>query len=1168
MELNNNFNHNNFNKFKKKLIKNPAMIGDDIYNSTQIKDVKHTTDMLAAKRLRASKHPGKTGIIPEFYNRRYSSPAILINEGVETFESDNSSFNSINSDNSNVSSINLDNPTCFIDKCDQIIDNRFHERKFVKKSRDNNNFLAQFEPARFDNPRDPVSSNAIPHKIGHKAGTARYELERDLALKSGFSNFDNTDMTYNVVDSEALNNFSNTLKPFFGSKGGYGMDRFHEDQLYSQNQRRMELFTGSPDNLSYRPRIERVPLFNPVMGLTNIYGSPVMTDFYEKRYVPSRERRNELPFQPIRVTPGLGLGANENNKQGYQDMFRVLPKTVDELRTLNNPKVSYEGVVIPGMKGQRGPVPSKMYKRRPVTFREYGPEWLIKGVGDYRAPGIKGEIDPGTLATINRGMAETPYLGPAGTAVERPTPEALMPKVHASNRQTFLHAEPRNLLYQEAQKARGFNESYDPRMTQRSMKNDNAGFIGNQQISKNITQNYNDIPDMTMREIYAHNNRAGMVGNQQIDKNKSYNYNDIPDLTRREIYAHTDRAGQVSNQQFDKIKSYNFNDIQDLTMRNIHEKTDRVGLIGNQQFDKNKSYNYNDIQDLTMRNIHDKTDRVGQIGNQQFDKIKSYNYNDIPDLTVRNLHERTDRVGLIGNQQFDKNKSYNYNDIPDMTMRNIHERTDRVGQIGNQQFDKNKAYNYNDIPDMTMRNVHDRTDRAGQIGNRQFDKNKSYNYNDIPDLTMRNVHDRTDRAGQIGNQQFDKSRSYNYNDIPDLTMRNLHERTDRSGQIGNQQFSKNKSYNYNDIPDLTLRNIHDKTDRAGHIGNRQFDKNKSYNYNDIPDLTMRNVHERTDRVGQIGNQQFDKNKSYNYNDIPDLTMRNLHERTDRVGQIGNRQFDKNKSYNYNDVPDLTLRNLHDKTDRVGQIGNQQFSKNQAYNYNDIPDLNMRNLHERTDRSGQIGNQQFSKPYAFDFVNNVPDITMREIHSKSDRAGMIGNSDQQKNKSANYNDIPDVTMREIHARADRAGNIGNEQFHKPYAFDFINNIPDTTMREIQIRNNYINPLRFNEQQRSRADANNMDVNIIREQISRGREPTLSNYSKGPTFEFTMMEQRDPIQINRDLYQDIKTDNFCRLSQMATKTSDQLPQTPWRFYSYIDENLKGNPYVNNVVHQSPV
>ena len=60
---------------------------------------------------------------------------------------------------------------------------------------------------------------------------------------------------------------------------------------------KLELFTGSSNNPNWRPKVERAPLFSPLIGASNLYGDPVRTDEYKARYFPGNEKRNELPFQ-------------------------------------------------------------------------------------------------------------------------------------------------------------------------------------------------------------------------------------------------------------------------------------------------------------------------------------------------------------------------------------------------------------------------------------------------------------------------------------------------------------------------------------------------------------------------------------------------------------------------------------------------------------------------------------------------------------------------------------------------------------------------------------------------------------------------------------------------------------------------------------------------------
>ena len=82
------------------------------------------------------------------------------------------------------------------------------------------------------------------------------------------------------------------MVPFFSQKSiGASVDDY--EHYANITTRKMDQFTGSLNNENYRPKTERRPLFNPTVGLTNIYGNPIRTPDYDGRYVPSKERRNE-----------------------------------------------------------------------------------------------------------------------------------------------------------------------------------------------------------------------------------------------------------------------------------------------------------------------------------------------------------------------------------------------------------------------------------------------------------------------------------------------------------------------------------------------------------------------------------------------------------------------------------------------------------------------------------------------------------------------------------------------------------------------------------------------------------------------------------------------------------------------------------------------------------
>lgn len=86
-------------------------------------------------------------------------------------------------------------------------------------------------------------------------------------------------------------------------------------------------------------------LFKPESNIQNVYGNQNTNDFYQSRMNQSLRHANTKPFESIQVTPGVGLNYTENSTLGFntesmsRDSWR--PKTVDELRAVNNPKLTF-----------------------------------------------------------------------------------------------------------------------------------------------------------------------------------------------------------------------------------------------------------------------------------------------------------------------------------------------------------------------------------------------------------------------------------------------------------------------------------------------------------------------------------------------------------------------------------------------------------------------------------------------------------------------------------------------------------------------------------------------------------------------------------------------------------------------------------------------------------
>ena len=154
------------------------------------------------------------------------------------------------------------------------------------------------------------------------------------------------------------------MVPFFGAK-------------ITQNTKidddgRLDRFTGR--DRFWKPKKETENFASDIKkNSQNVFGKEVTLDFEKSRYVNERFVNNTLPFEQIKVGPGLDDGYTSKPSGGLQQANKrefELPKSIDELRYKTNPKMTYEGRVVDGQKGtMRGEV-GEMCKNRVETFYE------------------------------------------------------------------------------------------------------------------------------------------------------------------------------------------------------------------------------------------------------------------------------------------------------------------------------------------------------------------------------------------------------------------------------------------------------------------------------------------------------------------------------------------------------------------------------------------------------------------------------------------------------------------------------------------------------------------------------------------------------------------------------------------------------------------------------
>jgi hypothetical protein len=791
------------NKTKKHNIKDMDINDMDIYNSNKLYKNVNIFKNLAKRRIEQSRDPRRTGIINPNLNRKGTNRRAINQDKYQDKEhfgnvsknqkiihndesdSDFSDEASVISSASDVSV--MGDPTLLLSRSTQLVDNRAHELKIIdKRSENRNSYLSQFEPMKFDTKDQPVSMNAV-----HKSSSTnnRINIERDIAMSGHYSNYgegygQTNDMSYGVSNGDFTHN---NMVPQFKSKS-YGSQPHRDEKYQNVAQRKVELFSGSE---SIRPaKTETTPLFDPVMNATNIYGLPVMADFTSDRYIPGYEKRNELPFQQKRITPGLNLGYNEENPMG--DDYRPVYKSIDELRTADKAQISYTTpVVTAGLRGERGPVIGEQKKYRPERTKEWGTERMVKNYGYAIAPSVYGEVDVKNLATVNRGLSQTVYVGPAQNEISQVTSTEMREQWDGSLKQNYKEADPRNLFIVEGQLAREDEEKYIPDPTQRSQTLNYKGPAGTSQIGKTQYYNPSDVPNPTLRDIHNLYDRDGVAITANSYKGHAYDPNDVPEPTLRDVHNIYDREGKAITGNILKGHTYDPNDVPEPTRRDIHNKYDREGKAITGNILKGHAYDPNDVPDVTKREIHSKLGRTGG-GAINVDAEKGYaiNYDLLtPDMTNREMFSNLGRTGGgATNVDADKGYAINYDLMtPDVTKREMYSKLGRTGGgAANADTERGYTINYDLMtPDVTKREMHSKLGRTGG-GAANVDTQRGYTINyDLmtPDVTKREMYSKLGRTGG-GATNVDTQKGYTINyDLmtPDVTKREMYSKLGRTG---------------------------------------------------------------------------------------------------------------------------------------------------------------------------------------------------------------------------------------------------------------------------------------------------------------------------------------------------------------------------------------------------
>lgn len=201
-----------------------------------------------------------------------------------------------------------------------------------------------------------------------------------------------------ILTGQKIDVSHNNMVPFFGSNIKQNVESF-------ANQTILDLHTGNTSTYRKKQEVERFFVEQP----ENIYGSPALTTEIETdRFIQSNFRQNEKPFQDERIAAPKA-GTFDNN-------IRPAFKTVNELRTWDKLKQTYEGRTLAGKMGDVRGVQNDVNKNRPDTFYEKTQDHLFKTTGQFSAPKTQEDFSTNFRNTA-RNDYTTDYYGNVGKEV-------------------------------------------------------------------------------------------------------------------------------------------------------------------------------------------------------------------------------------------------------------------------------------------------------------------------------------------------------------------------------------------------------------------------------------------------------------------------------------------------------------------------------------------------------------------------------------------------------------------------------------------------------------------------------------------------------------------------------------------------------------------------------
>jgi flagellar biosynthesis regulator FlaF len=793
-------------------------------------------------------------------------------------------------------------------------------------------FVNQFDDLRFDNISTPTTINE-----SHTTLTGiNTSLQRNLDFHNNYSQFQNTDMHFDVVSKDEF--VHNNMTP----RTSYRDFDVNADRT----SRKLENFTGAFEY--YKPKKEAPHLFEPMKDLSFVNGMPTITNAVQNRYLPSNKNNNgNLPFQTnVKIIPGV----DNQNQLGAHSVYRILPKNVDHLRSDINQKITYESKPLEVIKkGEFRGVDPYLTKFKMPDFREIKVTDFVSSKAAVDAPKQTG---PFTNVQTMRNEQEHYILNPPVNTNRGKRQGTDTTRFEPAKKENYINDNARSVSTNYNKPVMTNVKSFSNYNNQRTTTNSEYIAPVKKTESNSYVIDYKDIPLTTIRQLMINNDN--ILGARTEQSTYVFSNDMVLPITNRQINNTTDILGPSNTVKMGSI--YN-NDQAKTTQRpstnynNVLNTTKEIknGIIHNNdqaKLTQRPSTNYNNVLNTT------KEIKNGIIHNNDQAKLTqrpSTNYNNVLNTT------KEIKNGIIHNNdqaKLTQRPSTNYNNVLNTTK-----------EIKNGIIHNNDQAKITQRPSTNYNNVLNTTKEI---------KNGIIYNNDQAKPTIKQTTLIPTNSTMISNPN---TQSY-IRDIKDKAKNTHREQTEHAVFIGaaNSNIESNYVRDLLDKAKKTHRENMVNTQYIGHVSSLN-DNTYVKDYSDIAKATIRQQLEDTQYVGHINSQANESTYMKDYNDIAKATIRQQLEDTKYVGHINSHANESTYSKNYNDIAKPTIKQTTLLPTPGGRVANIN-----AGNYTNITDEMKTTIKQTTflENYKGVAHGEIEQKISHQAANNMSCDDRREI----------------------------------------------------------------------------------------------------------------------------------------------------------------------------------------------